>query len=89
MTVRAAQSGERRDGLRPRYRLAAPVARTELQELVRSTGRPVGNDSQFDLLRTYGTKDAFVHYAGDLSLLHSKAVSIVGTRDVSDEGARR
>lgn len=89
MTARAVQSGERQGGSRPRYRLSAPVERIELQELVRSTGRTVGNDRQFDLLRSYGTKDAFVHYTGDLGLLRSKAVSIVGTRDVSEEGARR
>lgn len=79
------RSGRRRS----RYLLSAPVHRTELQGLVRATGRTVGKDSQADLLRKYGTRDAFVHYAGDLSLLNKKTVSIVGTRDVSEDGARR
>lgn len=86
-----AQRVPRSEGGAPRlrYRLPVDAHRTELQDLVRSTGRTVGKDSQFDLLRSYGTKDAYVHFAGDLSLLNRKAVSIVGTRDVSDEGARR
>ena len=89
MAARAVQHGERSGGARPRYRLPLPPAQIELQDLIRSTGRSVGNDRQFDLLRSYGTKDAYVHYAGDLSLLNNKTVSIVGTREVSDDGARR
>lgn len=89
MSARAAQHRERGGPTRPRYRLSAPVDRIELQALVRETGRTVGNDKQFDLLRSYGAKDAYVYFAGDLGLLKKKAVSIVGTRDVSEEGARR
>lgn len=89
MAARTAEQKERSGGSRSRYRLSAPVDRVELQALVRESGRTVGNDKQFDLLRSYGSKDAYVYYAGDLDLLKRKAVSIVGTRDVSEEGARR
>lgn len=89
MPARAEQHGERGGTTRKRYRLSVPVDRIELQDLIRSSGRTVKNDKQFDLLRSYGTRDAFVHYAGDLALLNGKAVSIVGTREVSEEGARR
>lgn len=89
MGAAAVQRGGRSSGTRSRYHLSAPVQQVQLQELVRSTGRTVGKDNQYDLLRNYGTKDAFAYYAGSIELLHSKAVSIVGTREVSEEGARR
>ncbi|GJE74490.1 DNA-processing protein DprA [Methylorubrum suomiense] len=89
MSAKAAQHRERGGPARPRYRLSVPVDRIELQALIRETGRTVGNDKQFDLLRSYGSKDAYVHFAGDIGLLKKKAVSIVGTRDVSEDGARR
>ncbi len=60
-----------------------------LQSLLRQFGRSAGADRQFDLLRSYGTKDVFIHYAGNLDLLAKKAVSVVGTRDISPEGIKR
>ncbi|MGY2052421.1 DNA-processing protein DprA [Methylobacterium sp. JK268] len=84
-----ADGGGRSSPGRVRYRLPVEPQRYELQDLIRSTGRTVVNDKQFDLLRSYGTRDAFIHCAGDVSLLSRKAVSIVGTRDVSEEGWRR
>lgn len=75
----------------PRHRYVGPqhVERTSLQELIRSTGRSVGDDRQFDMLREGDSRDAYVYYAGNLEFLNRCAVSIVGTRDVSDDGARR
>ncbi|WP_235679054.1 DNA-processing protein DprA [Aquibium microcysteis] len=51
--------------------------------------RAAGSERQFDMLRNYGERDIFLYYAGDLHLLAKRAVSIVGTRDVSEEGRRR
>ncbi|MFG1235361.1 DNA-processing protein DprA [Xanthobacter flavus] len=45
-----------------------------------------------EMLRERGSdigRDVTVFYAGDIHLLDGPAVSIVGTRDVSDEGRRR
>ncbi len=72
-----------------RYRPPTSVRTVTLQSVLRSFGRSVGSDRQLDLLRSYGEKDIFLHYAGDLNLLERKTVSIVGTRDVSDDGRRR
>jgi DNA protecting protein DprA len=60
-----------------------------LQDLVRKAGRKIVGQKQFDLLRETGSKDAWVYAAGDLALLQNPAVSIVGTREVSDDGYRR
>lgn len=89
MPAQRAQQKERGAQTRPRYCLTVPVRRMELQDLVRSSGRTVSNDRQFDLLRTYGTKDTFVYCAGDLGLLSQRTVSVVGTREISDDGRRR
>ncbi len=78
-----------RDGPSSRYRPPMAVRTDTLQNVLRKFGRPVGSERQFDLLRSYGDKDIFLYYAGDLNLLSRKAVSIVGTRDVSEEGHRR
>lgn len=89
MGAAAVQRGGRSGGTRSSYHLSANVQHVLLQELVRSTGRTVGKDNQYDLLRSYGNKDAYAYYAGNIDLLKSKTVSIVGTRDVSEDGARR
>jgi DNA protecting protein DprA len=60
-----------------------------LQKLLRQFGRSAGHDRQLDLLRNYGSKDVFVHYSGMLQLLASKVVSVVGTRNISEDGLRR
>jgi DNA processing protein len=41
------------------------------------------------MLRSHGTRDTFVFCAGDQALLGRPVVSVVGARDVSDEGQRR
>ncbi|MFB0691942.1 DNA-processing protein DprA [Agrobacterium pusense] len=60
-----------------------------LQNLLHRFDRPAGSDRQMDLLRSYGAKDVFVHYSGEIRYLASKVVSIVGTRDISKEGILR
>ena len=74
---------------RARYTAPQETRTCLLQELIRSSGRSVGDDRQFDLLRTYGTRDAYVFYTGDLSLLNRPVVSIVGTREATDDGWKR
>lgn len=71
------------------YHLSTPVHKLELQELLRSTGRTISDDRQLDLLRSYGAKDAFLYCTGNINLLQQKVVSIVGTRNVSNDGWRR
>jgi DNA processing protein len=86
MAIGAAR--RRPDEARERYRAPLNATRLLLQEAIRQSGRSV-EDKQFDLLRSYGTRDAYVYYAGDLNLLLRPTVSVVGTRDVSDDGWRR
>jgi DNA protecting protein DprA len=71
------------------YHLDAPVARVELQTLIREAGRGILDNKQFDMLRAHGTRDAFVFCAGDQTLLQRPVVSVVGTREVTEEGERR
>jgi len=74
---------------RARYRAPEEIRTCLLQEVIRSSGRSVSNDKQFDLLRSYGTRDAHVFYTGDLSLLNRPVVSVVGTREATDNGWKR
>jgi DNA processing protein len=61
-----------------------------LAELVRSTGRDALLPRQFTLITgRRDDPDAPVYYAGALTLLSRPAVSIVGTREVSEEGRGR
>jgi len=82
--VKSSDVGERR-----RYHVP-PLIRTDtLQHLLQISNRSAGSDRQMDLLRNYGAKDVFVYYSGDINLLNRKAISIVGTREVSPEGRHR
>ncbi|WP_235924391.1 DNA-processing protein DprA [Brucella anthropi] len=72
-----------------RYRVPTTIKTETLQKLLRYSSRDSGADKQLDLLRSYGSKDVFIYYAGDIALLNRPAVSIVGTRVVTDVGAQR
>lgn len=72
-----------------RYRAPLIVKTATLQGVLQRFGRSAGADKQLDILRSYGTKDVFLYYAGDLELLRRRAVSVVGTRDVSKDGRQR
>ncbi|MER9125440.1 DNA-protecting protein DprA [Mesorhizobium sp. M0959] len=72
-----------------RYRAPQQSRTVTLQFLLQKFNRTTGSDKQLDLLRTYGAKDVFIHYAGDIDLLSKLAVSIVGTRDISEMGIKR
>jgi DNA processing protein len=79
----AAGSAEKGLGHLPR------VGEASLEELVRTSGRAIVDTRQFDLLRPVGATAAQVYFAGDLQLLQTPSVSVVGTRDVSEDGRRR
>jgi DNA processing protein len=77
---------------RPKTRYNPPplVGSMNLAELVRSTGRHALLPQQFTLITgRRDDPDAPVYYAGALSLLSRAAVSIVGTREVSEDGRGR
>src|SRR5436853_432693 len=73
----------------------APPGRTEhiaLSELMERSSREGLESKQLDMLRrgeTTTAKDIMVHYVGDLDILALPAVSIVGTREVSERGRER
>lgn len=68
-----------------------PVGRIELNRLLEQTGRPSLADSQLSFLQLNSaqSRNIYLHYAGDLSLLERRAVSIVGTREVTADGRAR
>lgn len=75
---------------RRKYRAPESVKRFSLRQLVAELGRGALDEAQYSLLS--GRKDdpdIDVFYAGRLDILKQPAVSIVGTREVSDEGRRR
>lgn len=84
-------SAQRTSGAKKRSGYTAPqrIVTDTLQNILQRFGRAPGTDKQMDLLRSYGAKDVFVHYSGDIRFLSSPVVSIVGTRDISAEGIKR
>lgn len=61
-----------------------------LRDLLLNIDRGALADRQYDLLRSKDEKaDVPVYYSGDLGLLESPCVSIVGTREISEEGILR
>jgi DNA processing protein len=78
------------DRPRGRYRPPPHVHSMSLAELVHSTGRTALLPQQFNLLTgRRDDPDAAIYYAGSISLLNRPAVSVVGTREVSEEGRGR
>jgi DNA protecting protein DprA len=85
-TIRKGQSGQRT----ARYTPPVDVRSRELSDLIVWSGREALADAQLTLLA--GPRDDHhvdVFLAGDPELLRSPSVSIVGTREVSDEGRKR
>lgn len=74
---------------RARYRPPEVVHTISLPVLLTEIGRPPLKTQQLDLLRSQGGSDAKLYFAGNIGLLSYPAVSIVGTRDVSESGWRR
>lgn len=71
------------------YTVVGTPKSIELQQLVISSGRRAFGDGQSDLLRSYGTRDAFVHFLGNPDILRAPTVSVVGTRDATEAGRKR
>ncbi|WP_234820903.1 DNA-processing protein DprA [Sinorhizobium medicae] len=73
----------------PTYVRPEHIRTATLQAVLHQFGRTANDLGQTDLLRTYGERDTFIYYAGNLNLLSRPTVSIVGTRQISAEGTRR
>jgi DNA processing protein len=75
---------------RARYLPPRKTAETTLNALLEESGRRGLDERQSDFLRSDGVKggkgDVRIFYAGDISLLAERCVSIVGTREVSEAG---
>lgn len=82
---KSAAPGTRRSG----YQAPLRTQTDTLQNLLHKFHRAGGGGSQLDLLRQFGERDTFVYYAGDVGLLKSGVVSVVGTREISDAGINR
>lgn len=94
MPVTAANVRGGKDGGRQERRLrgyAPPVHQSAhpLSDLLARVGRDGLEERQLDLLRGSSGREATVFYAGGLHVLVAPAVSIVGTREVSDAGWKR
>lgn len=72
-----------------RYRLPSPPKSVSLPDIVKASGRSFMESTQTELLRDFGTREASVYYVGNLSFLDHPTVSVVGTRDATDEGRKR
>jgi DNA processing protein len=79
-------------GRRARYELPDKIDSTSLDTALRNCGRPQLETKQLDMLRRGDTstgRDITIYYAGNISVLCEACVSIVGTRDVSEQGRKR
>lgn len=74
---------------RSRYQAPTEVVCEELQAVLHRAGRDAKSDEQFDMLRTSARREVFLYHAGDIEALQFPTVSIVGTRDVSEDGWKR
>lgn len=72
---------------RPRYQAPVEMHEMSLAQLLSRVGRLPRDLHQMELLSS--GKTARVFYAGELNLLDAPAVSIVGTREVSEAGRLR
>lgn len=75
-------------GKRSRYIPPDVSHEIPLTELLQRIGRPALERKQLALLQR-GERDVTIYYSGDLCLLEGAAVSIVGTREVSEAGRAR
>lgn len=77
---------------RPRYRPPVAIERTDLRTILGLGGRDKLEAKQMSFLdkgRGSAATAMPIWYAGDLGLVHRRAIAVIGTRDVSDIGRRR
>lgn len=70
------------------YVAPATTQEIDLKDLLAYCGRTM-DDHLTDMFRTAGEAEPPVFYAGDLALLKQPAVSVIGAREVSEEGLAR
>lgn len=79
-----------RHGVPLRYRPPFSTRAVDFQALLVTLGRPALSDRQLDYLRPEGgSRETYIYVSGDEGLLSLPAVSIVGTREVSESGRLR
>lgn len=83
-----------RDYGRVAYQPPVDPQESSLKGLLSYAGHPMPTDSQMDWLRPAasmagGKDDVRIYYQGRLELLRRRCVSIVGSREVSEEGRKR
>jgi hypothetical protein len=90
-TSRASAHAASAHGLSRKYQPPEAVSQVELKRLIEDIGRSTLADRQLDFLQVAGSENSKInlYYAGDLALLKRQAVSIVGTREVTEDGAKR
>jgi DNA processing protein len=87
MNIRVASPSKTR---LPRYVGPADFKALSLHDVLLSNGRATLEERQLNMLpKAPGSNDVRIYAAGDLMLFSKSAVSIVGTRDVSEEGRVR
>lgn len=75
---------------RPRYAPPSNIVQTTLTATLAAIGQPPLEGVQSSWLEQGQSKaDTHLFYSGDLELLRSPSVCVVGARDVSDHGAAR
>lgn len=92
LPMRAPKISRTQKDWKPRHRYNPPgnVRTASLRDLLSLAGRSGLQDDQFTLLSgRRDDPDVTVFLAGNLDLLKSSAVSIVGTREVSEDGRLR
>jgi DNA processing protein len=85
---KARQQESTKTSPRSKYRPPLQPHEMPLQALLDYCGRPV-DDAKADLFRKDGEAEPNIYWAGQLELLKKPSVSVIGARDVSDEGLRR
>ena len=92
MLMTAARPVRSDQSSRTRYTPPAERSAISLTSVLDMAGRGQLTTKQLDLLRSDKTaigEDVILHYAGQLDLLRRRCVSIVGTRDVTENGFAR
>jgi len=90
MPTRSSDSSSKRSS-RSRYQPPSNYSTLSLQDVLEAGGRPAVGRKQLELLQRqdHSEGDVRLYVAGDTDLFIEPCVSIVGTRDVSENGRRR